>query len=275
MPELTVLDDFNGDQEILDDNKILFNNILRNKRKDDRKKLNSVKEGIFERYELYLSQKNNLSAITPITDYTEYEGIMRNAYNNSLAFKEKRKQLFSKLPDGKKSTCPYCLVSESNTLDHYFPETYFSEFIVFIPNLIPCCYKCNKNKSKVIRKTIHFYFDAIPQEQYLLIDICFDDPYTPSIEISLKDNTPELIKNHYESLKLINRYKDRCSDELAVKSKSLLKSLKKEHYESAIDVLNDDVETLEEIYGQNYWKACLYKSIVNRQEEFKTFLNSL
>ena len=42
--------------------------------------------------------------------------------------------------------CPYCLVSQSATLDHALPKAVFPEFAVLSKNLVPCCDECQRGK---------------------------------------------------------------------------------------------------------------------------------
>lgn len=263
-----------NDQEILDYNIKLYDNICENKREQNREISFNIKSKIIDRYKLYLSKTDELDSIEAVLEFQNYEKIMRDSYKSSN-FEVARKRIFDCMPRGMKTTCPYCLISESDTLDHYFSEDEFAEYIIFTPNLIPCCTKCNRYKGKSRRNTLHLYFDTIPQLQYLIIELSFKDPFVPSVEISLNKSAPVLIQKHFKTLKLIDRYKNRCTDELASKSRSLLRSFQKNHYDSALEALEDEVESLENTYGKNYWKSCLYKSILKKNNDFKVFLTAL
>ena len=61
-------------------------------------------------------------------------------------------------------------------MDHYFSESEYPEYIIFAPNLVPCCSHCNsvkgkrlflKNEDEIKRTVIHFYYDVLPQTKYL------------------------------------------------------------------------------------------------------------
>lgn len=58
-------------------------------------------------------------------------------------FQKVKKQIFDLNLRGK---CPFCMISEATTLDHYFPESIYPEYIIFVPNLVPCCNFCNIKK---------------------------------------------------------------------------------------------------------------------------------
>ena len=52
-----------------------------------------------------------------------------------------------------------------------------------------------------------------------------------------------------------------------------------EHYaennsvEDCIDILNRRIHSLEKVYGNNYWKVCLYKALSVDKKTFQDFLS--
>ena len=92
-------------------------------------------------------------------------------------------------------------------------------YIIFAPNLVPCCSKCNTNKGDIVtingeRQFLHFYFDEIPTEQYLYADIDMQDGIpviTFTIRLDESKMINRIIKNHYHRLKLIERYMVHCN----------------------------------------------------------------
>ena len=113
-------------------------------------------------------------AIKPIDIMREDEkDLLEKSYQSSNIFQEVKRQLLKNIPEGRTGMCPFCMISEPTTFDHYFSESEYPEYIIFAPNLVPCCSQCNSIKGNRLfsenqreRKIIHFYYDNLPQMQY-------------------------------------------------------------------------------------------------------------
>lgn len=237
----------------------------------NRFKMQSLSEYIFSRYDTYERQKDKLETIVPDGQISkDEEELLRDAYNNSTDFKAARKLIMDSLPRGMKGKCPFCMISEPNTLDHYFSETKYPEFIIYSPNLVPCCSNCNTLKGDEIligghRTALHYYYDPIPAEQFIFAKIAIDGGI-PSVSFDVKtDGCGEIgivITNQFTRLKLAGRYEQQCNDVL-----SSLHDEMRELYEGdnsvdfCIKVLNTRIKSLENRCGKNYWKVCLYKAL--------------
>lgn len=61
--------------------------------------------------------------------------------------------------------CPYCGFGEPVTLDHYLPESIFSELATCRLNLVPLCWKCNNEKrNKDYHNFIHSYYQEFDKD---------------------------------------------------------------------------------------------------------------
>lgn len=112
-----------------------------------------MKNDIFDRYKFYDDHKhdlNNIKEVNLLSD--DQSGVLRTSYKNSKVFQKSRQIILHNLPDKSMIRCPYCGLSMSYTLDHYFPESTYPEYILYVPNLIPCCSHCNTVKKKIIQK---------------------------------------------------------------------------------------------------------------------------
>ena len=113
----------------------------------NRGKMLALKEWVFERYNFYTQNKNNLNAIKPIDIMREDEkDLLEKSYQSSNIFQEVKRQLLKNIPEGRTGMCPFCMISEPTTFDHYFSESEYPEYIIFAPNLVPCCSQCNSIK---------------------------------------------------------------------------------------------------------------------------------
>lgn len=249
----------------------------------NRFKMQRISGYIFDRYDYYQVHSNTLNAIVPEGRVSkDEEKLLRDAYEKSADFKVVRKAIMESLPAGMRGKCPFCMISEPNTLEHYFPETTYPEYIIFSPNLVPCCSKCNSLKGEEIlknghRMALHYYFDQIPTEQFIFASIAVTDGI-PVISFDIKtDNLDEIgiiIANQFKKLQLLDRYKEQCNDELSSLYNEMI-----EYYtmsnsiDTCISILTVRINSLQKIYGKNYWKVCLYKALSMAPETFQEFLS--
>lgn len=251
----------------------------------ERFKMQSMAEYIFSRYDYYLTHRNNLNAIVSEKKIVkDKEDILRDSYKNSTDFKRVRKTIMDNLPIGMQGKCPFCMISEPNTLEHYFPKALFPEYIIFTPNLVPCCSQCNTLKGEEIlkdgyRTTLHYYFDQIPTEKFIFASIAMDAGI-PVVSFDIKtDGFGEIgliILNQFKTLELINRYRKQCNDELSNLHSEMLESYKGNNsVEACINFLTIRINSLQKKYGKNYWKACLYEALASDKNIFQEFLTSI
>lgn len=248
----------------------------------NRFKMQSLSNYIFGRYDVYQGQKESLDAIIPENQIAkDDEELLRDAYKKSADFKAVRKSIMDSLPRGLQGKCPFCMISEPNTLDHYFSETKYPEFIIYSPNLVPCCSNCNTLKGDEIligghRTTLHYYYDPIPTEQFVFAKITIDRG-VPSVSFDIKtDGLGEIgnvITNHFTKLQLTERYEKQCNDVL-----SCLHDEMRTFYEGSdsvdfcIEILNAKIKSMEKRCGQNYWMVCLYKALSRDKKLLQEFL---
>jgi hypothetical protein len=166
------------------------------------------------------------------------------------------------------------MLNRPNTFDHYFDKKDYPEYSVFIPNLIPCCSECNSLEGQSVflnngkRRFIHFYFDHVPEYQFVFMRLSNDESRIPKIEVFLKfqkdDPLQYLVTEHFRSLNLINKYKLSLNDKLT----TIINEVK--HCFSNGASLCDVEESLKiryismvEHYGNNYWETCIYEGVLN------------
>ena len=143
----------------------------------NRGKMLNLKDRVFQRYQFYLQNKNTLHEIRPKNMMNPDEvQLMEVSYKTSKVFQTVKRQLLDNIPKERRGVCPFCMISEPTTMDHYFSESEYPEYIIFAPNLVPCCSYCNsvkgkrlflKSEDEIKRTVIHFYYDVLPQTKYL------------------------------------------------------------------------------------------------------------
>lgn len=249
----------------------------------NRVKMQSLSKYIFSRYDFYQEQKDKLDTIVSENQIgKDEEELLRNAYKKSTDFQAVRKSIMDSLPKGMKGKCPFCMISEPNTLDHYFSEAEYPEYIIYSPNLVPCCSNCNTLKGDEIlteghRIALHYYFDPIPTEQFVYAKIVMDGGI-PSVSFDIKTdelgNVGIVISNHFKRLKLVGRYEKQCNDLLSTLYDEMLELYEgNDSIDFCIEILNAKINSLEKRCGKNYWKACLYKALSVDKKTFQEFLS--
>lgn len=245
----------------------------------NRGKMLALKERVFERYNFYTQNKNNLNAIRPVNIIGEDEKkLLENSYQNSSIFKKVKQQLFENIPAGRTGMCPFCMISEPTTFDHYFSESEYPEYIIFAPNLVPCCSQCNSIKGNRLfsenqraRKIIHFYYDSLPQIQYLKAVFKVDNKI-PKVSFSLEfENESEIatiIANHFDTLHLFERYKKQSNDIVSTECEIIKDQLKSGGtVEECAEILKIRANVFQKVNGLNYWKTCIYMAMSESQEQ--------
>jgi hypothetical protein len=124
------------------------------------------------------------------------------------------------------SWCTLCLVSETETLDHYLPKARYPAFSVDPQNLIPACTKCNKGKGASLLKekkdhVLHPYFSSSKfyDDPWLKAEIIEETP----IQVRFFTETPEnwtdedisLLENHFKDFDIANKFSLYISSHLA------------------------------------------------------------
>lgn len=112
--------------------------------------------------------------------------------------------------------CPYCLLRQPTSLDHFLPKDFYPEFSVLAWNLVYVCDPCNRKKGNRFvdapRQVINPYFDAMPDSALLHASVevtgggvgikfwvASDDPTVP-------EDTVALARRHYAALALDRDY---------------------------------------------------------------------
>ncbi len=246
--------------------------IIQSKRMPARGILKNIETAICKDYYTYLYKRHQLETMVPDSLIGAGEKkLLNDAYKSGKEIDLVKAKIINNMPSAIKEKCPYCMLSEPGTYDHYLGKGEFPEFSVFSKNLIPCCSKCNGLKGEKFlskngkRMFISFYFDPLPPNPFLIVDVDIDKnvPYIKKIHIesTTGDCIDDVIKTHFKELNLFDRYRDAMSNRLSV----LVDKLGVGEYSrlELISVLEREVYSLEKMYGKHYWECCLYRGIMD------------
>ena len=269
------------------DNMALWDGIVSHKHAPAKAKLLSIRDKIQERYAFYEDHFNSLDEVQPLlqAEWSDVKAELISCYGENVEFKKARRIIFACMSMSNQTKCPYCMLSRSNTLDHYFDKDEYPEFSVYVPNLVPCCSECNTDKNTSVfdsqnnRKYIHFYHDLFPAEQFLFVRFSFSEEAIPLVRVYLQFDEEgyysRIIRNHFAGLSLISKYQDAILDRLA----PLLEEIRMNRQagmsmEIIVSALQNRKRSLSDCYGNNYWETCIYEGILNSPGFLSQFLSA-
>ncbi len=256
-----------------------FDNIVKRNRRKTHLGDEMYRQRILYRYSYYDNHKKHLNDITPLNEtvWRKVKDELIQCYQgNSMIMRAIRREVLDDV-----CKCPYCGVNDPDTLDHYFDKKEYPEFSIYSPNLIPCCHSCNNRKGTKVfnqnhqRQYLHFYFDTIPDYQFIFIRF-FADNGIPRIKISLRFQKDEpsqcVIRNHFKSLELISKYRDVAGKKLSV----IIDTLKNLHDsgESVDEIrkyLTSYYNALVKNRGANYIETVIYEGVLNSKDFIEKF----
>ncbi|MEK4509358.1 HNH endonuclease [Paenibacillus sp. FSL K6-2524] len=265
----------------------VYKRVKKNARDADKKlRLENIEHLVLSRYEIYESNATTLEVMTDsnIIDENDIKalGSCYNRNKDGYLEGEVVAEIIALQSSQHKNSCPYCGMDKPRTIDHYLPKSIYPEFSIYPPNLIPCCGHCNGKKSfkwlnNGKRLFLNFYYDDIPNEKFLNVELIFDSNpliQEPRVVFELKNNSgigPEqfsLITSHYKELGLLNELSEYVEEELSNLHDEILHNThlpREEHIES----LRRKKDSFVRKYGQNYWKSSLYEAIIESDEFFE------
>lgn len=179
------------------------------------------------------------------------KGDLVKLYSDIFANKKKEtrkyyNQIKSLAPYNK---CPFCRITDVETLDHIAPKANYPQFSVFHKNLYPCCASCNKRMGSGIfsskKTSIHPYdFDQkICTEIWLHAKIKRKNPITMEFYTSPPENWSDdlkfKIKNYFEETKLAEKFSINSAAEIIRISDQITKIKEKIEPKAFIKILYD------------------------------------
>lgn len=241
----------------------------------------------FNQFELNHAN-NNLENITSIKNTFSPNQIadIQELYNpkNSkiLNFKKKLKIDDDYYAD---TNCQYCTISSGNTLDHILPQNDFPEFVVNHMNLLPICGECNSTKNKYFlneegqRIFLNLYTDILPQQQYLFVNIDFNNDIV-NVDFNLNNRNMidismyNLINRHFKALKLLKRFKEQSVIIIKEFQNSINLLLGVIDDFQIVQITTSKINSNKKLLGNNHYKNILEQALI-QHPNFFTWIRSL
>lgn len=178
--------------------------IINSKKEGNKKRMESLKPDLIERFKIYTNEANNGTLHTLVEkwhydkDCQMCDGyFLYHQYDNSDACISKLRGEIIVNNNGEITlTCPICGLRDATDLDHYIPRQLFPEFSIHPYNLIPICHKCNNKKSthwcESNKRTIfNAYYDRITDVSLFNVDVVIEKKL-PKIILQINSFTPPI-----------------------------------------------------------------------------------
>ena len=171
--------------------------------------------------------------------------------------------------------CPYCTLSEPDTIEHILPKDKYPEFAIHLYNLIPCCSKCNRHKSEAVSDqyglpyTINFYYHDPEYCQFLEVDCIIDYKGSPSFKYKLTfpqgvDPTlTAIITNHFNRLHLIERYNEEVLMSYTVTESTIKSACGGKTLNDALQYLKNYLSIIKNDYGLNHHYVAMIRCMID------------
>ena len=169
--------------------------------------------------------------------------------------------------------CPYCLLEEPKTLDHFLPKSRFQAFASFAPNLVPMCGPCNtlkgaKGSAVGEQFFTHAYFDEIAKQQPFLISqvAVGARSIATNFMIDFGADLPGSILNRlsyqFSILRLGARYQCEAIDVVHGQAQKIAEMHKDRCPIEEISLsVAEDAEAEAVNMGRSYWRAALLSAL--------------
>ena len=77
-----------------------------------------------------------------------------------------------------------------------------------------------------------------------------------------------IIKGHFETLHLLERYQERSNGILSTECENIRMCLVNGFsVEDCVQLLRYKAQSFEKIYGRNYWEACIYRAMSESEDQ--------
>lgn len=180
--------------------------------------------------------------------------------------------------------CPYCTINTANTTEHILPKKKYPEYAIHALNLLPCCSECNSDKGEYVKTDdgkpyiINFYYDILPEKQYLFVDVSMDVNGVPNFDYRLENlnnignDLFDLICRHFRLFGLLERYKTEAINIYTEIENELLEDLEEhDDIDKCLGKLKNKALRDAKEYGRNHWKVVLKIALAD-SEEYKKYL---
>lgn len=229
---------------------------------------NEKREYIFKRYEEYQEVAPHFERLKDSEGISkDFREMLTYIFEHDAIFSNVKERIYASFRK-LYNRCPYCMISEPMTLDHYLSKSTFPEFTLFPPNLVPCCSGCNSKKSAGFldqngkRKYLHIYYDKKPEKPVLIFQyVLVNDKLLTGfmVDESLEGEEYDLYRKQFEILELGKRMNNCLSKTITMIFKYLYNEFRYRGKDNCYKLANDMLCAHEDEYGVNHYETAIFR----------------
>lgn len=249
-------------------------NIFKSKKRALRALLLPASPTVDERCKQYMEALPTLSSVAKQEWAADLRDALISCYDiNTISLSKLKDALLDALGATSASDlqrCPYCMLDEPSTWDHYLPKTHYPEYSVFCGNLVYVCFRCNHRKGEDFdgNKLLfcHPYFTVHLTSPVLHCNVSVEDDGL-NIEYYVAGSAElgpyvEIAMQHMERLKLARRF----SSESAAVVSMFIAELRQQftdgmNAEVLKKILRHRYRAVDMGLGPNAWEARLWHAL--------------
>lgn len=190
--------------------------VARGKNEPRRKRLRRLQPHIEKRYLDFWLARGSLEVLSRRRWAEPAKDALEHCYTGATKAKKALLKEWEESVKQEPNLCPYCLLRQPKSVDHFLPKEYFPEYSVLSWNLVWVCDPCNRQKGirlvDVPRRVINPYFDVLPESPLLHAEVAVR-PNRVSIQYRIHSFDPavpqeiiDLMRRHYAALGLEKDY---------------------------------------------------------------------
>ena len=261
----------------------LYRDAVSRKKGVDKNNLTEIEDKVNKSYKTYTEAFNhkNVHLLNKDESYSLVQKqALKGLYNSSSTVVKTIREWIDK---NNKQTylriCPYCTISRANTTEHIIPKNDYPEYAINALNLLPCCSECNSAKGENTKDDlgnplfINFYYDQLPETQYLHVRLKFDkhnvidfEYYIDNTENKIDEYKFNLIKSHFKRLGLLQKFYEKAIGEYTEIENGLKRNASRLGVTMCLEDLKENALEDAKEYGANHWKVILKLTLAESSE---------
>lgn len=272
-----------GRPYLQDDHWMHLQLIIDGKREPTRTQLSTLARRLgarFGEYEDYFDSARLAQLPRHTWKEAERDALLHCYDTPSTALSSLKTQIQLVQQDCLRNICPYCGVGLSDEFDHYAPKESFPHVAVHAMNLVPCCGRCNKTKSKAWlnadgeRTVLHYYLDGIPDKPFLFASLSWSlSPAGRVPRATFQLERPKnyskvkfaLIERHYERMKLLLHYRGHAHRGF-IDIRRCVRLFEPKTASQVAKLTHRYVDSLENDFGGGHWLCALGRALADDSE---------
>ena len=224
-------------------------------------------------YANYLAEFGKGSLLHPIPVSPEIAKALEDnfdALKKGRSHESVRDEILDSTPS---DSCPYCNMSDVDTIDHALPKSVYPEFSILALNLIPACGACNLRKGQSCHvksgyDLMHPYFVCIPDEPILFAEVMVDVEavtwrFYLQNNAAMGDAEFGSIEKLFNLLDLARRYSRYSVGEIGDRAGHFDELHSRGGADTLRSYLEKEAASSRESRGNNYWKTALLHGLAD------------